>query len=173
MDFRFVAPDLRRLDSAGAEVCVGSLWSDERPARGFAGLLDWRLGGRLSALMQSGFVTGARGEMLLVPGKPHIPFEKIVVVGLGARGSFGEDAFREAIVRISTTLEGLRVRRAVVELPGRACGAIEPEPAIALTLESIGASTEHDTWWLVETTAHQKRIEVRAAEERRRSTRGA
>jgi cytosol aminopeptidase family protein len=172
MDFRFVAPDLRRLDSAGAEVCVASLWSDERPARGFAGLLDWRLGGRLAALMQSGFMVGRRGEVLLVPGKPQVPFEKVVMVGLGARGAFGEDGFREAIVRISTTLEGLRVRRAVVELPGRACGAIEPEPAIALTLECIGASSEHDTWWLVETSADQKRIEARAAEERRR-TRGA
>ena len=122
--------------------------------------------------MQSGFVLGRRGEVLLVPGKPHVPFEKVVMVGLGARGAFGEDGFREAIVRISTTLEGMRVRRAVVELPGRACGAIEPEAAIALTLECIGASTEHDTWWLVETSADQKRIEARAAEERRR-TRGA
>jgi hypothetical protein len=172
MDFRFVAPDLRRLDSAVAEVCVGSLWSDERPARGFAGLLDWRLGGRLAALMQSGFVRGGEGEVLLVPGKPHVPFEKVILVGLGAKGMFGEDAFREAIVRMSATLEGLRVRRAVVELPGRGSGAIGPESAIALTLECIGASTEHDTWWLVETGADQKRIEARAAEERRR-TRGA
>jgi hypothetical protein len=172
MDFRFVAPDLRHLDSAGAEVCVGSIWSDERPARGLAGLLDWRLGGRLGALMQSGFVRGDRGEALLVPGKPHVPFEKVIVVGLGARGPFGEDGFREAILRISATLEGLRVRRAVVELPGRACGAIEPELAIALTMDCVGASTQHDTWWLVETAADQRRIEARAAEERRR-TRGA
>jgi hypothetical protein len=169
MDFRFVAPDLRRLDSAGAEVCVASIWGDERPARGFAGLLDWRLGGRLATLMQSGFVRGHRGEVLLVPGKPHVPFEKVIMVGLGARATFGEDGFREAIVRISTTLEGLRVRRAVVELPGRASGAIEPESAIALTLDCIGASSEHDTWWLVETSADQKRIELRAAEERRRA----
>jgi hypothetical protein len=109
---------------------------------------------------------------LLVPGKPHVPFEKVIVVGLGTRGPFGEDGFREAILRISATLEGLRVRRAVVELPGRASGAIEPELAIALTMDCVGASTQHDTWWLVETAADQKRIEARAAEERRR-TRGA
>jgi hypothetical protein len=169
MEFRFVAPDLRRLDSAGAEVCVASIWSDERPARGFAGLLDWRLGGRLATLMQSGFVQGRRGEVLLVPGKPHVPFEKVVLVGLGARGAFGEDAFREAVMRISATLEGLRVRRAVIELPGRACDAIGAEPAIALTLDCVATATEHDTWWLVETAADQKKIEARAAEERRRT----
>ena len=65
--------------------------------RGFAGLLDWRLGGRLSALLAAGFVTGEAGEALLVPGKPHVPFEKVLVVGLGARGAFDDGAFRAAV----------------------------------------------------------------------------
>ncbi len=168
MDLRFVAPELRRLDTTSVELCVCSIWSDERPMRGFAGLLDWRLGGRLGALLKSGFVRGERGEVLLVPGKPHVPFEKLLVVGLGPRAAFDADAFRQAILRIAAMLEGLRVRRAVVELPGRACAAIEPELAITLTLECVGASSEHDTWWLVEPPADQRRIELRAAEERRR-----
>jgi hypothetical protein len=168
MDLRFVAPELRRLDSANVELCVCSIWSDERPVRGFAGLLDWRMGGRLSALLKSGFLRGELGETLLVPGKPHVPFEKVIAVGLGPRADFGEGTFRAVLVRMAGTLEALRVRRAVVELPGRAGGAIEPEPAITLTLESIGSSPEHDTWWLVEEPAAQRRIELRAAEERRR-----
>ncbi|HEY8038728.1 MAG TPA: M17 family peptidase N-terminal domain-containing protein [Polyangiaceae bacterium] len=168
MDLRFLAPELRRLDEASVEVCACTIWSDERPLRGFAGLLDWRLGGRLSALLKSGFVTGELGEVLLVPGKPHVPFEKVLVVGLGTRTGFGDGVFRQAVMRIARSLEGMRVRRAVVELPGRAGGVMEPEQAITLTLECVGASPDHDAWWLVEDGAAQKRVEQRAADERRR-----
>jgi hypothetical protein len=168
VELRFLAPDLRRLDEASVELCACPIWSDERPMRGFAGLLDWRLGGRLSALLKSGFVRGDFGETLLMPGRPHLPFEKVLVVGLGTRSAFGDGTFRRWVVRIARALEGMRVRRAVVELAGRATGAIDPGHAITLTLECIGASPEHDAWWLVEDAAAQRLIEQRAAEERRR-----
>jgi hypothetical protein len=168
VELKFLAPDLRRLDTANVEICACSIWSDERPVRGLAGLLDWRLGGRISGLLKSGFFRGELGEALLVPGKPSLPFEKVLLLGLGERQAFGEDRFRQGILHMAVALERLRIRRAVVELPGRANGAIEPEPAITLTLEHLGASPDHDTWWLVEPPADQKRTEVRAAEERRR-----
>jgi len=168
MDLHFLPPELRRIDDASAELCACSIWSDVRPMRGLAGLLDWRLGGRLSALLKSGFLSGRRGEVLLVPGKPHVPFEKVLVIGLGARAEFDGDAFRETVRNIASTLEGLRVRRAVVELPGRGSGDIDPDSAITMALECVGDSSEHDAWWLVEAPAAQKRIEQRAADERRR-----
>jgi hypothetical protein len=163
MEVRFLLPrevvHARRLEDASAEVCACAIFADERPVRGFAGLLDWRLGGRLSALLKSGFVRGDRGETLLLQGKPHLAFEKVLVVGLGARSGFGDGAFREAIAHIARALEGMRVRRAVVELPGRGTEAIEPEHAMALALECAGASPEHDAWWLVEDAGAQKRME--------------
>jgi hypothetical protein len=168
MEIRFLPPELRRLDEASVELCACTIWKDERPLHGFAGLLDWRLGGRLSALVQAGFVTGEDGEALLVPGKPHVPFEKVLVLGLGMRSGFGDSVFRRAVLHIARALEGMRVRRAVVELPGRGGNVIEPEQAITLTLECVGASPEHDAWWLVEDAASQKRVEQRAADERRR-----
>src|ERR1700722_17633591 len=119
MELRFLPPEPRRLDDANVELCACSIWSDERPARGFAGLIDWQLGGRISALLKAGFVRGDRGEALLIPGKPHVPFEKVLLVGLGPRSAFDDAAFRDAIVHMARALEGLRVRRAVIELPGR------------------------------------------------------
>ena len=168
MELHFLPPELRRLDDASAELCACSLWADERPMRGLAGLLDWRMGGRLSALLKSGFLSGQRGEALLVPGKPHVPFEKVLVVGLGTRSAFDDAGFRETVRHIASALEKLRVRRAVVELPGRGAGEVDPEKAITMTLECVGDSPDHDAWWLVEAPAAQKRIEQRAAEERRR-----
>ncbi len=159
MELHFLPPDARRLEEASAEVCACAIWSDERPVRGFAGLLDWRLGGRLSALLKSGFVRGDRGEALLLPGKPNVPFEKVLVVGLGPRSGFGDSTFREALARIARSLEGMRVRRAVIELPGRGTDAIDAQHAMALALESAESSGEHDAWWLVEDAGAQKRME--------------
>jgi hypothetical protein len=167
VDIRFLPPDLRRLDEANAEVAVGTFWQDERPMRGLAGLLDWRLAGRLSALLVSGWVRGDDEEVLLVPGKPHLPFEKVLLVGLGPRDTFGEETFRRSVVRMTQTLEGLRVRRAVVELPGRGVGAIDPERAITIALECLGKTPEHDAWWLVEEPAAQKVVELRVRSSQR------
>jgi hypothetical protein len=167
VDIRFVPPDLRRLGDANVEAAVATLWRDERPMRGLAGLLDWRLAGRLSAMLMSGFLAGDAGEAMLVPGKPHLPFEKLLLVGLGARASFDEAAFRAGIERIAHTLEGLRIRRALVELPGRGVAAIDPERAITITLETLGAQPEHDAWWLVEEGEAQKQIERRVRSSQR------
>jgi hypothetical protein len=161
MDIRFLAPELRCLDEASVELCACTIWRDVRPVRGLAGLLDWRLGGRLSALLASGFVTGEAGEALLVPGKPQLPFEKVLVVGLGMRGEFGDEVFRDALQRMVKALGGLRVRRAVVELPGRADGLIEPEEGVSRMLECLGPAPDHDAWWLVEDAAAEKRAEER------------
>ena len=173
MDLRFVSPDMRRLDEASAELLACTVWSDERPLRGMAGLLDWRLAGRLSALVKAGYLGGALGEVLMLPGKPGLPFEKLLVFGLGARAAFGDDAFRGVVTHLLRALEGLHVRRAVVELPGRADASIEPERATEILLECVGDSPSHDAWWLVEEPEAQKRIVQRAQDERRRTRRGA
>jgi Cytosol aminopeptidase family, N-terminal domain len=169
MDLGFLTPDAEALDEAKVELCACSIWSDQRPMGGLAGLLDWWLGGRLSALLKSGFVKGETGEALLVPGKPHVPFEKVLVLGLGARAEFDDARFLEAMGRVARSLERLRVRRCVIELPGRGSDAIEPERAMTLTLEGVGASPQHDAWWVVEPLAAQKRMQTAVDEERRRS----
>ena len=136
--------------------------------RGLAGLLDWRLAGRLSILARDGFLVGEVGEVLFVPGRPRLPFEKVLVMGLGARSGFGEETFRQVIQHLLRSLEGLHVRRAVIELPGRADAMIEPDRAAEIVLECVGDSPAHDSWWLVEEGEAQKRIARRALDERRR-----
>jgi hypothetical protein len=169
MDLGFLAPDPTRLEEPNVELCACSIWADQRPLGGLAGLLDWRLGGRLSALLKSGFVTGEKGEALLLPGKPHVPFEKVLVLGLGPRAEFDDSGFRAALGQLSRGLTGLRVRRCIVELPGRASNAIDPERAMTLTLAGVGESTEHDAWWVVDTPSAQKAMQTVANDERRRA----
>lgn len=169
MDFRFVPPELGKLDDVSAELVACSIWQDERPLTGLAGLLDWRLAGRLSKLARESFLAGQLGEVLFLPGRPRLPFDKVLVLGLGPRASFGDEPFREAVKRLVKTLDGLHVRRAVVELPGRGDDAVTPERAAELVLEQVERLPDHDGWVLVEPAETQKRIAQRAQDERRRS----
>jgi hypothetical protein len=171
MELRFLQPDIRRLDETSAEILACTVWSDQRPIHGLFGLLDWRMAGRLSALAKTEFVTGKLGEALMVPGRPLLPYEKLLVLGMGPKATFGEDVFRTVVQRLMRALEGLRVRRAVVELPGRADGLIEPERATELVMACAGDSAEHDAWWLVEDVEAERRMKQRALDERRRARR--
>src|SRR5271165_3978270 len=114
MDLRFISPHLRRLDCASTEVLVTAILADERPPHGVAGLVDWRLRGRLSRLMQRGFVTGQLGEVVLLAGRPQLAFDKLLVFGVGERSAFGERVYRAVLTKILATLEGMRARTAVV-----------------------------------------------------------
>jgi cytosol aminopeptidase family protein len=173
MDLHFVLPDLQKLDEPmAAEVVACCIWKDELPMRGLAGLVDWRMSGRLSALERDGFLLGNAGEVLCVPGRPRIPFDKVLVFGLGARSGFDEELFKSAVRHVTKVLEGLKVRRAVVELPGRSDERISAELAAELLFECTSDSVSQDAWWIVERADGEKKMTDRTREAERRARRG-
>jgi hypothetical protein len=171
VELRFVAPALRRLDLAATEVLVANLTENERPMRGLAGLLDWRLRGRISNLVASGFALGQLGEVLLVPGKPRLPFDKIILFGLGRTSDFGDRTYRTVLERMFRTLEGLKARSAVVELPGRHFDAIGPAEAANVLLDLANDRPELDLWTLVEPAEAQQIVTQQVITERKRARR--
>ena len=93
----FLPVDLGRWDRCpGGDALVVPLWTDVRPLRGAAGLLDWRLNGRLSQLLREGRVEGATGEKLLFVTS-RVPWRRVLTVGVGPTTSFSEDAFRASL----------------------------------------------------------------------------
>ncbi|PKN44413.1 MAG: leucyl aminopeptidase [Deltaproteobacteria bacterium HGW-Deltaproteobacteria-20] len=168
MELRFVSPHMRQMDTVGSEVLACCLFEDERPVQGMAGLLDWRLATRLSRWMGAGELTGARGEVALLAGKPRVPFEKLLLFGLGSKARFDEEVFLETVHRMLETLSGLRVRMAVVERPGRHTDVVDALRGTDLILEACEGHGEQDLWTLVENMPDQKRITQHLAEERRR-----
>jgi len=169
MRLQFVSALLHELDRLEAEVLVGVLWEDIRPADGIAGLCDFRLGGRLSRWMLEGYLTGAVGEALLVPGKPAFGFEKLLFVGAGARASFDDARFEQVLAAILNHLDGLGARSVVAELPGRQGDVVTPEHAADRLLEALATpTTMQATWTLVEELPARRRIEQQLVEERRR-----
>jgi hypothetical protein len=168
VELRFTLPSLRKLDLLGTEVILAAIAEDEAPPHGVAGLLDYRLAGRVSKLIERGFVTGQLGEVTLVPGKPKLPFDKVLLFGVGKRADFSEPVYRVVIEKMLSTLEGLRARSAVVELPGRHFDAIRPDRAADILLECAGNKPVHDVWTLAETLESQRLVTQHMIQERRR-----
>jgi len=119
VELRFCHPELASLDDLDTEILAAAVWTDVRPLHGVAGLCDFRLAGGLSTLLRSAFVTGKPGEVVMVPGKPRLTFDKLLFFGAGARGEFGEEPFRRTVRHMLDVMEGLAARVVVVELPGR------------------------------------------------------
>lgn len=113
---------LRPLELAAVDALAVDAWAifvgrDERPLQGLGGLLDWRLAGRLSQVLQDELFRGDEGESLLVPSGGHVPGRRIFCFGLGAPSralaapQFGETARRavEALAKagVGATAFGL------------------------------------------------------------------
>jgi hypothetical protein len=156
MKVAFVPPDLRRLDPLRCDVLALSFFRTERPLRGAAGLVDWRLCGRLSRLQAAGRLTGEPGEITLLPPRPRLPFDKLLLLGLGAPEQFDEAAYVDALRRTFTTLSSLRTHSVAIALPGRATGAIPPERAMTALLELGAATEDQDELILIEDAESQK-----------------
>ena len=173
MELHFVAPDLTKLDAPmAAEVVACCVYEDEMPMRGLAGLVDWRMAGKLSALEREGFLRGETSEVLCVPGRPRVPFDKVLLFGLGKRASFDDEACKKALAHVIRVLEGLRVRRAVVEIPGRGGEErVSPERAAEILHELTHDTTSQDAWWLVEGSDGERRLLERTKETNRRPRR--
>jgi hypothetical protein len=138
--------ELARWDQAspGDALCV-PVWSDVRPLRGAAGLLDWRLCGRLSTMLASGKVTGAEGEQTLFPTAHRLPWRLVLALGAGPRRDFSERRFQACVRRALDAAKGLGARRLALALPGRdgeraatgAAAALTSRRALDLVLQEL------------------------------------
>jgi hypothetical protein len=139
--------DLQQWDAgAGGDLLGVFMWTDVRPLRGAAGLLDWRLSGKLSSLIQSGRLTGAEGEQLLLPTGGRLSWTVAMVLGLGSRSGFSIVRYRAAVRRALATVRGLAVHDIALAPPGRDVDAVPPRRAVELLLSEIRKEPRQD--WL-------------------------
>jgi hypothetical protein len=109
--------DTAPLERARGDVAFVFFFQDERPLRGDAGRADWRLCGRLSALLTRERLTGAPGEAVLVPSGGGLRAPLLVALGAGVRGAFDEAAWERIAGDIARRSLLLRAQSAVLPLP--------------------------------------------------------
>jgi hypothetical protein len=142
MELALLPLDLARWDQApGGDLFVVPTFSDVRPLRGAAGLLDWRLNGRLSDCLREQRFAGARGERLLMPTR-RIPWPAVLVLGLGDARDFDDEAFRDTLDTAFSVMRGMGLGRLAAALPGRESERISPERAVTL-LREVSPDHEH------------------------------
>lgn len=91
---------------------------DERPLRGTAGFVDWRLCGALSRVLVDKFFTGTPGEQLLFPTEGRLPMGRIFVVGVGKAPALTGEGLGRALSAAATMLNRAKVDSVALEVPG-------------------------------------------------------
>jgi hypothetical protein len=143
--------DLARWDQApGGDLLVVPVWTDVRPLRGAAGLVDWRLNGRLSDCLREERFTGALQDRLLWPTR-RIPWAGILAIGQGATRDFDDDRFRRTLETAFAVMRGLGLRTMAAALPGREGNRLGPERAASLFREASQGQDHVEAVTLVDT----------------------
>jgi hypothetical protein len=109
-------PSLAALDSLNADALVISLTTDERPLRGLAGYLDWRLCGEVSRFLISAQFTGALGEKVLSITGGRIPAQRLFYFGWGPKKDTEKNA-DTILPLILETLREAKVHSVAIHLP--------------------------------------------------------
>jgi hypothetical protein len=101
---------------------------------------------------------GHVGEKVFLSGRPKLPFDKLLLYGVGELSLFNPQIYAGVVEDLLKTLEELNVRRAVVELPGRADDLISAQTAAEILLEYAGENPLFDTWTLIDSAAAQRSV---------------
>ncbi len=121
IDQSAVQPD--RID---APALVLGVFVDERPPRGAAGLVDWRMNGYLSRLLLARRLSGEANESTLVATQGRLRADAVILVGLGARSLYGFDRIADVTSAVTRMLQKLRVDEFALEVPGTRLLGLDP-----------------------------------------------
>jgi hypothetical protein len=128
------------VERARADAVIVPLFAMERPLRGGAARADWRMCGKLSALLAAGRLTGEPGEATLLSTFGGLRTPLLLVLGAGERAAFDErrlEAFAcDAVAR------GLAVgaRVLALPLPDDPVGRLAHERRAAALLAGVAAA---------------------------------
>ncbi len=137
-----VAVETGPIEKAAVELVVATFFENDRPLRGEAGRVDWRLCGMLSDLLARGALRGSGGEAALIPTFGRLRAPRVLVLGLGSATGFGalevKSMARAAVQRCA----GLRVRSIALALPGHWTGLLPVGPCAAAVLRGTVAGLQ-------------------------------
>lgn len=92
---------------------VASLYMNERPLQGLAGLIDWHFHGRVSEYIRRGLMTGEAGECAYVPLEKGGKTYHLFFVGAGVSDDPGarNELPTESLAAIKNNLKTLKIEK--------------------------------------------------------------
>jgi hypothetical protein len=133
--------DEKPLERVPADLVVVGYSPDDRPLRGSAGRVDWRLCGELWELVTSRKLNGTLGQAALLSAAGSLRSPLLLVVGLGHRADLVVDTWRELGRDVARRALDLRVNRAVMGLASDAA-SLGPEGTRALFGGALSVAAE-------------------------------
>jgi hypothetical protein len=115
-----VGIDTRPLERLDCDVLVVGLFENDRPLRGGAARVDWRLCGQVSELVIAGRVSGSQGEAVLMPSPGSLRAPRVLLLGLGDRRRFTLAVAREVMQDAARRCLDLGARRVAISPLGMA-----------------------------------------------------
>lgn len=143
-------------EDAPSKALALTFFSDERPLHGVAGLVDWRLCGRLSRLITTGYCSGKLGDSVMMPAGRRVPFDKLFLFGLGKGERMDDALFSRHVKWISEVLKRAGVKSYALQAPGRATGLIGARQAAELWIQNTNTGDASVT--LLDSVTAQKEI---------------
>lgn len=105
------------LELLQVELLAALLFIDQRPLVGAAGLLDWRLDGEITRMLQARRINGARGEQLVVRAGTKLTAQWVLLLGSGKRQECSERQLNTLLQQLWKSCSGAGFRRIGVALP--------------------------------------------------------
>jgi hypothetical protein len=137
-----IAVETGPIEKAPVDLVVVSFFESDRPLRGEAGRVDWRLCGMLSDLLTRGALRGTGGEAALIPTSGHLRAPRVLVLGLGSATGFGAMEVKSMARAAVRRCAGLRVRSVALALPGHWTGLLPVGPCAAAVLRGTVVGVE-------------------------------
>lgn len=138
------------IDKHKIECVIIPVFADQKPLKGAAALIDWRLNTRLSALLANQKFLGLKKEMLLMPSEGRIFAEQILVVGLGKKEQFDEAGINEFIENLALCLSAKKSQGLLLSLSEIIPDRFEWRNSVRLLTSKLGRCQNLESIYFVE-----------------------
>jgi hypothetical protein len=105
------------IDLQECDILVAGFFKDEKPLKGSAGWLDWRLNGTLSRFVIDQKLTGEWKETTMIPSQGRVTAPILLLFGLGEIQDYSYLRLREFSPHLLETLKNLNASRICISLP--------------------------------------------------------
>ena len=118
MEISVLQQDLEHVDGLDTDTLLLFLPDHQGPFQGLAGLVDWRLTGRLSRYLQRGWLHGGKGESHLMPAHDRLPVRRLVGIGMGPAEKLDVKAIEDLAEQAGRALAAAKAPSVACSLPG-------------------------------------------------------
>jgi hypothetical protein len=112
-------------DALARETLILGFFSDERPPKGYCGLVDWRLNGMISAEIAEGRISGSFLEKIAYAFPARIHAARLLLFGMGAVSDLTYDRLYNAGFEIAKTATGIGATDLALPMPAAGRGSLQ------------------------------------------------